>query len=110
MSWELTRGAQQCPLVPLSDDSLEMDSALQGGAPLTQPLVEEDGDDLYKDLYDDLSVSTVTAGPNVTDYEVSRMQMQTETMWTPRNRKSFGHLQNESSLFSSSLSCADSGV
>lgn len=25
----------------------------------------------YSDLYEDLSVSTVTAGPNVTDYEVS---------------------------------------
>lgn len=55
-----------------------MHFALQGGAPLTQPLVEEYGDDLYKDLYDDLSVSTVTVGPNVTDYEVSRMQTPTE--------------------------------
>lgn len=25
----------------------------------------------YSDLYEDLSISTVTAGPNVTDYEVS---------------------------------------
>ena len=24
----------------------------------------------YSDLYDDLSVSTVTAGPNITEYEV----------------------------------------
>lgn len=45
--------------------------ALQEGAPLIKPVVEEYGDDLYKDLYDDLSVSTVTAGPNATDYEVS---------------------------------------
>ncbi|KAF0032842.1 hypothetical protein F2P81_015132 [Scophthalmus maximus] len=32
----------------------------------TKPVLEEYGDDLY----DDLSVSTVTVGPNVTDYEI----------------------------------------
>lgn len=32
--------------------------------------VEEYGDDLYRDLYDDVSVSTVTVAPNVTEYEV----------------------------------------
>lgn len=31
----------------------------------------EEYDDLYSDIYNDLSVSTVTAGPNVTEYEVS---------------------------------------
>ena len=43
---------------------------LQEGKPVTKPMVEEYGDDLFGDLYDDLSVSTVTVGPNVTDYEV----------------------------------------
>lgn len=43
---------------------------LQEGKPVTKPVVEEYGDDLYRDLYDDLSVSTVTVGPNVTEYEV----------------------------------------
>lgn len=37
---------------------------------MIKPVVEEYGDDLFKDLYDDLSVSTVTVGPNVTDYMV----------------------------------------
>lgn len=55
-----------------------MCSALQEGASLIKPVVEEHGDDLYKDLYDDLSVSTVTVSPNVTDYEVGKMQMQTQ--------------------------------
>lgn len=71
MSCELTRGAQQRPLVHLPCESLFMHFALQEGAPLIQPVVEEYEDDLYKDLYDDLAVSTVTVGPNVTDYEVS---------------------------------------
>lgn len=43
---------------------------LQETRPVTKPVVEEYGDDLYADLYDDLSVSTVTVGPNVTEYEV----------------------------------------
>ena len=43
---------------------------LQEGKPATKPVVEEYGDDLFRDLYDDLSVSTVTVGPNVTEYEV----------------------------------------
>lgn len=47
-----------------------MCAGLQEGKPVMKPLVEEFGDDLYRDLYDDLSVSTVTVGPNVTDYEV----------------------------------------
>lgn len=34
-------------------------------------VVEEFEEFDYSDLYDDMSVSTVTAGPNVTDYEVS---------------------------------------
>lgn len=33
-------------------------------------MAEEFEDFDYSDLYDDLSISTVTAGPNVTDYEV----------------------------------------
>lgn len=41
---------------------------LQEGKPVTKPVEYED--DLYKDLYDDLSVSSVTVGPNVTEYEV----------------------------------------
>lgn len=43
---------------------------LQEDKPVKKPVVEEYGDDLYRDLYDDLSVSTVTVGPNVTEYEV----------------------------------------
>lgn len=31
----------------------------------------EEYDDLYSDQYSDLSVSTVSAGPNITEYEVS---------------------------------------
>lgn len=41
---------------------------------LTQSAVEE-YDDLYGELYDDISLSTVTVGPNVTDYEVGWMQI-----------------------------------
>ncbi len=33
-------------------------------------VVEEFEEFDYSDLYDDISVSTVTAGPNVTEYEV----------------------------------------
>lgn len=33
-------------------------------------VVEEFEEFDYSDLYDDMSVSTVTAGPNVTEYEV----------------------------------------
>lgn len=33
-------------------------------------MVEEFEEFDYSDLYDDFSVSTVTAGPNVTEYEV----------------------------------------
>lgn len=36
-------------------------------APKTKPVVEEFD---YSDFYDDASVSTVTSGPNVTEYEV----------------------------------------
>lgn len=36
---------------------------------LTQSAVEE-YDDLYEEIYDDVSLSTVTVGPNVTQYEV----------------------------------------
>lgn len=41
---------------------------------LTQSAVEE-YDDLYEEIYDDVSLSTVTVGPNVTEYEVGCMQM-----------------------------------
>lgn len=43
---------------------------VQEDKPARKPVVEEYGDDFYSDLYDDLSVSTVTVGPNITDYEV----------------------------------------
>lgn len=36
-------------------------------APKTKPVVEEFD---YSDFYDDVSVSTATSGPNVTEYEV----------------------------------------
>lgn len=35
-----------------------------------KPVVEEFEEFDYSDFYDDVSVSTVTAGPNVTEYEV----------------------------------------
>lgn len=38
-----------------------------------EPKVEEFGEEFYSDLYDDLSMSTVTMGPNVTEYEVSKV-------------------------------------
>lgn len=41
---------------------------------LTQSAVEE-YDDLYGEIYDDVSLSTVTVGPNVTEYEVGWMQV-----------------------------------
>ena len=44
-----------------------LSAAVQEDRPLKRPVVEEYSD---SDLYDDLSVSTVTVGPNVTDYEV----------------------------------------
>lgn len=43
--------------------------SLQENKTSTQLAVEE-YDDLYKELYDDVSLSTVTVGPNVTEYEV----------------------------------------
>lgn len=43
---------------------------LQEDTPVKKPVIEEHGADLYEDLYDDPSVSTITEGPNVTDYEV----------------------------------------
>lgn len=39
--------------------------------------VIEDYDDLYTDLYNDLTISTVTASPNITDYEVGCFQLLT---------------------------------
>ena len=36
----------------------------------------------YSDLYDDLSVSTVTASPNVTEYEVRLSREISSTSWT----------------------------
>lgn len=43
---------------------------LQEDKPVKKAVVEQHEADIYRDLYDDLSVSTVTVGPNVTDYEV----------------------------------------
>lgn len=40
---------------------------------LTQSAVEE-YDDFYGEIYDDDSLSAVTAGPNVTEYEVGWME------------------------------------
>lgn len=48
---------------------LRLCAGLQEDKPV-KPVVEEYGDDLYRDLYDDLTVSTVTVGPNVTEHEV----------------------------------------
>ena len=45
--------------------------ASQAERPVKEAEVEEYGDDFYGDAYDDLSVSTVAVGPNVTDYDVS---------------------------------------
>lgn len=36
-----------------------------------KPQMEEFHDNFYGDLYDDLDVSMVTVGPNISDYEVS---------------------------------------
>lgn len=47
-----------------------MSVGLQGGETVAAtPAAEEHRDDLYGD-YDDLSVSTVTVGPNISEYEV----------------------------------------
>jgi len=43
---------------------------LQDDTSVKTPPVVEYEDDLYGDLHDDLVVSTVTLGPNVTEYEV----------------------------------------
>lgn len=40
-------------------------------APKAKPVVEEFD---YSDFYDDVSISTVTSGPNVTEYEVRLSQ------------------------------------
>lgn len=49
---------------------LKMRVGLQEDKSVKKPVVEEYGDDLYRDLYDDLAVSMVTVGPNVTEHEV----------------------------------------
>lgn len=36
-----------------------------------KPQMEEFDDNFYGDLYDDLAVSMVTVGPNISEYEVS---------------------------------------
>lgn len=55
-------------------DSLPMFEMFQvERVPKTKPVVEEFD---YSDFYDDVSISTVTSGPNVTEYEVGR----TDTM------------------------------
>lgn len=45
---------------------LSLCARLQEDTPVREPVVEEYEDDLLEDL----SVSTVTVGPNVTEYEV----------------------------------------
>lgn len=49
---------------------LSLCARLQEDTPVREPVVEEYEDDLLEDLYHNLSVSTVTVGPNVTEYEV----------------------------------------
>lgn len=44
---------------------------MQKERPIKTPEVEEFSDDLYGDEHNELLVSTVTVGPNITDYEVS---------------------------------------
>lgn len=46
------------------------ESRVEEERPAKEPVVEELDKDLYRDLYNDLSVSTVTVGPNITDYEM----------------------------------------
>lgn len=58
------------PWFILAMTHLSLCVGLQEDKSVKRPVVEEYGDDLYGDLYDDLSVSTVTVGPNVTEYEV----------------------------------------
>lgn len=58
------------PWLTFAVTHLRLFICLQESKPVKKPVVEEYGDDLYADLYDDLSVSTVTVGPNVTEYEV----------------------------------------
>lgn len=43
---------------------------MQEERPIKTPEVEEFSDDLYGDENNELLVSTVTVGPNITDYEV----------------------------------------
>lgn len=43
---------------------------MQDERPIKTPEVEEFSDDLYGDEHNELLVSTVTVGPNITDYEV----------------------------------------
>lgn len=43
---------------------------MQEERPIKTPEVEEFSDDLYGDEHNELLVSTVTVGPNITDYEV----------------------------------------
>uniref|UniRef100_A0A665U4L7 Collagen, type V, alpha 3a n=1 Tax=Echeneis naucrates TaxID=173247 RepID=A0A665U4L7_ECHNA len=59
--------------VPETGVTEEVDNPCAGfqeNNPTKTPVVEEHGDGLFRDLYDDLSVSTVTANPNVTEYEL----------------------------------------
>ncbi|KAG5832804.1 hypothetical protein ANANG_G00295030 [Anguilla anguilla] len=55
--------------LPYSSLTLESEEVQVDRRP-KQPEVEEFGEDFYSDLYDDLSVSTVTVAPNVTEYEI----------------------------------------
>lgn len=43
---------------------------VQEERPIKTPEVEEFSDDLYRDEHNELLVSTVTVGPNITDFEV----------------------------------------
>lgn len=48
-------------------------------------MVVEYEDSLYGDLFEDLSVSTVTVGPNVSEHEVGHMQTQ-EVLSSPNKK------------------------
>lgn len=48
--------------------------------PKTKPVVEEFD---YSDFYDDVAISTVTSGPNVTEYEVRLSQTDTTATFCP---------------------------
>ncbi|KTF91352.1 hypothetical protein cypCar_00004056 [Cyprinus carpio] len=47
--------------------------------PIKTPEVEEFSDDLYGDEHNELLVSTVTVGPNITDYEILEYELKNDS-------------------------------